>query len=114
MQPGITLKAKVESVHDGDTATFSVTLKFPVRVIGLDCPELSTRDGSGKESAAYAQHLLKESEEVLLNIPSNNPLSLMDSTTLGRILANVTLKDGRDFKEVMIENGYGNEWKRKS
>lgn len=109
--PSVTLKAKVKSVHDGDTPTVSIELIFPVRILGLDCPELSVKDGSGIKAKEEAIRLLPIGSEVLLEIPTNNPLLMMDSVSLGRVLGNIYLNDGRSFKEVMIERGFGNERK---
>lgn len=109
--PGVTLKAKVKSIHDGDTPTLSVELTFPVRVLGLDCAELSVKDGSGIKAKEEACKLLPVGSEVILEIPTNNPLHLMDSVSLGRILGNIYLSDGTSFKDVMIERGFGNERK---
>jgi len=111
-EPAVIFKAKVESIHDGDTPTLSVELTFPVRVLDLDCPELSVKDGSGIRAKEEACKLLPIGSEVILEIPTNNPLHLMDSVSLGRILGHVYLSDGSSFKDEMIKRGCGNERKK--
>ena len=52
-------RAEVLSVHDGDTATvrisvgFSVYTVHPLRVFGVNAPELKNPDGSGVTAAAF-------------------------------------------------------------
>jgi len=51
---------RVVSVHDGDTCTVNVDLGFyvrveqPLRLLGVNAPELRTADGSGQRARDFA------------------------------------------------------------
>lgn len=59
-------QALIRSVHDGDTATLMIDLGFdvwtvkPLRLFGLNAPELRNPDGSGKVAAAYASQWVSD------------------------------------------------------
>lgn len=50
---------RVVSVHDGDTCTVNVDLGFfvrveqPLRLLGVNAPELANKDGSGQQARQY-------------------------------------------------------------
>lgn len=53
-------RCTVRSVHDGDTMMLHIDLGFdvwttkPLRLLGINAPELRNPDGSGKVALAYA------------------------------------------------------------
>jgi len=56
----------VISIHDGDTCTLDIDLGFdvhtnkPVRLYGVNAPELKNPDGSGKVALVYADDWLRQ------------------------------------------------------
>lgn len=100
----------VLSVIDGDTFTILVgDEKETVRVLGIDTPETkySSRgaDCFGAEASKQATALLADTTVQLTADPSQDTRDIYN-----RILAFVTLPDGRDFGQVMIADGYASEY----
>lgn len=99
--------ATVLSVHDGDTATcaidagFRITVTTPIRLNGINAPELSQPTG-----AASRDHLI-----ALIN---NQPVVLhtyKDPTDkYGRWLADVLTVAGVNLCQQMIADGYAVAW----
>lgn len=98
--------------HDGDTFAADVDLGVRVhwlgrvRCAGYDAPEVtgSTRL-AGLVSRAYANTLVPLGAVVFLNSLAFEGSAGLDS--FGRILAHVTLADGRDLAAAMVEAGQG-------
>ena len=92
---------KVLSVTDGQDET--------VRVLGINTPETAyAKKGAecfGTEASTYAKQFLQGSRVALKQDPSQD-----SRDTYGRLLAYVILADGRDFGNMMIENGYAYEY----
>ena len=89
-------KGIVVSVYDGDTFTIATNLpgykyeavKFSVRVAGIDCPEMRTKDESEKAVAQIAKNF------VISQIMDKSVyLKDVKFDKYGRILAHVYLKD---------------------
>ena len=68
--------AKIIDVYDGDTCTceidlgFSITRKVKIRLVGVDTPEIRTRDLEEKEAGYKSRDWLKEkilNKKVLLH-----------------------------------------------
>ncbi len=102
--------ATVVRVIDGDTVDVRVLGQVErVRFIGLNTPE--TKDPRrpvqcfGREASAKAKELLDGKRVELEADPSQG-----DRDRYGRILRYVFLPDGRNFAEVMIQEGYGHEY----
>lgn len=98
-----TVPATVLEVHDGDTVRclcdlgWHISLTTPVRVAGVDAPELST--DAGKAARDFVVGLL----------PAGTLVTLVSHSLdkYGRVLGSVTLPDGRDLTAVLIEAGHG-------
>jgi len=62
-------RAKVVKVHDGDTITVRTSFRdfdFPIRMIGIDAPELNME--GGKESQSYLEgQILNEEVDIIVN-----------------------------------------------
>jgi endonuclease YncB( thermonuclease family) len=90
--------------HISERADGHVLLKSAVRIQGLAAPELSTVAGTA--SAAYAKTLLRPGDTVMID-----SLELYGSfEKWGRVLAGVTLPDGRDFSAAMIAANQAVPW----
>jgi micrococcal nuclease len=101
-----TVPGTVERVIDGDTIVCRLDLgwrvaKFlePIRIIGINAPEMSTPEG--KTAKAYADTLLPVG--TLVTVVSIRLLGGFDK--YGRTLAALTLPDGTDFGERMVTAG---------
>ena len=97
-----TVPATVLDVHDGDTFTCLLDLgwhiwyRTRIRLAVINAPELNTQ--AGVEARAFALTLVHPSDVVTFT-----------STALdnyGRPLGHVTLADGRDFGQVMLDSGH--------
>lgn len=99
--------AKVLSVHDGDTCTvsvdcgFRVTYTTPIRLNGINAPELNTPTGP-------------TSREHLITLINNQPIVLhtyKDPTDkYGRWLADVLTIGGVNLCEQMVTDGFAVAW----
>lgn len=95
---------KVIKVYDGDTITIATKLpyddffyKFSVRLRGIDCPEIRSKDKNEKLCASCARQFLAG---LILN--SVVTLKDIDYDKYGRILANVYLEES-NISELMIK-----------
>ena len=100
-------EAKVIKVYDGDTITVACHLpfengmspiyRFNVRLSGINCPEMRTKNKEEKEAAKYVQQIL---ENMLLG-----KYVTLENITLekyGRLLADVLFKDVNSSVELNI------------
>lgn len=84
---GLTARAIVRRVLDGDT--LDVELRLPVRVRLLDCwaPEIHGPDKpAGLQSKAAAEALAPPGTHGILHVPTAQADALGDVLTLGRVL----------------------------
>lgn len=98
--------------HDGDTFAADIDLGARVhwfgrvRCAGYDAPEVTgPTKVAGLVAKAYASTLAPVGAVVYLNSLAFHGSAGLDS--FGRILAHVTLPDGRDLAAAMIEAGQG-------
>lgn len=97
-----TYPAVVADLTDGDTVKCDLRLSYdlqlnriPVRVQGINAPELNTP--AGKQALAYAQQLLPVGTAVLLKHSGHDKY--------GRFLAAIYLPDGSSFGDLMVASG---------
>tara|TARA_Y100000780_G_C13692615_1_gene420173 strand:- start:5772 stop:6239 length:468 start_codon:yes stop_codon:yes gene_type:complete len=97
---------KVIKVYDGDTITAVCPVfnsnnkkpyKFSIRIRGIDCPELRTKNVIEKEMAEKAKMFVYE--KVFEKIVS---ITNVTYDKYGRILADV-IKDGKNIGELLCE-----------
>lgn len=100
-EPGLTILVDVVSVHDGDTIKVRVSREFDIRVRGIDTPELKTVEG--KEVQKIVENLITTADKIIVFIPSNDPLKLMDFNSFGRVVGDVYL-DGKSLADIVREN----------
>lgn len=101
----IMTEAKCVRVYDGDTFHLGVVLpapygatRFCVRLLGVDTPELRSRDNAEKSLAREARDIVKK---MILNKIVGVNVSQYDK--YGRILARITLPSGKDLSQHLIE-----------
>ena len=100
----------VASVVDGDTVYVEIAgKKETVRLIGIDTPEVegspSGAECYGAQATAAARALLSDQTVIVTTDPSQHMYDQYD-----RLLAYLTLEDGRDVGEALIINGVANEF----
>ena len=102
-------KGKVVKVYDGDTITIASKLlyfadspiyRFPVRLRGIDSPEMRTKSPIEKELAQKAQQALYE-----LIFGKIVYLTDIGMDKYGRVLANVYLEQV-NMSQWMLDNGH--------
>ncbi len=99
----------VASVYDGDTFKINLNCSFavycekvPVRVRGVDCPEIK---GKNQKEKALAQQAKTFTKEFL----SQTPITLTDCgrDKYFRLLCGVTNAAGQDLAEELVSRGLG-------
>jgi micrococcal nuclease len=96
---------QVVRVIDGDTFEilvelgFKVTQKFTVRLDGIDTPEKNTEEG--KSAKEYVKNLIEGKSVILTDAGSEK---------YGRARAKVSLMDGTDLTNFLIEHNIGIEY----
>lgn len=99
----------VASVYDGDTFKINLNCSFavycekvPVRVRGVDCPEIK---GNSAQEKALAQQAKAFTKEFL----SHTPITLTDCgrDKYFRLLCGVTNASGQDLAAALISRGLG-------
>jgi endonuclease YncB( thermonuclease family) len=103
-------------VHDGDTIAFDIDLGFDhlisakgfkgesrlsCRVYGINAPELKT--ATGKLALDYAKTLIKPGDVCQI-------LSYGWDKYGGRFNGSITLGDGRDFAQAMLDAGHAKKF----
>jgi len=103
--------ATITDWHDGDTAHVDVDLGVRVhwrgslRCAGYNAPELyGDQKAAGEAATAYVESLVPAGSTVYLNSLAFESGGNEDH--FGRLLAAVTLADGRDLCKLMIDSGH--------
>lgn len=113
------LRGKVEWIYDGDT--IKVTGIGKVRLLGIDTPERETSDrdrffvklgGNGKVLRRIAGEALRFNIETVKGKEVRLTLDREKRDQYGRLLAYVTLPDGRLLNRVLLEKGYAVVYRR--
>lgn len=101
--------ADIVRVVDGDTLLVMArpwpqqSIEVFVRLRGIDTPELKSRCASGRKAAEEAKHLL---EQLAASSPKVKLSKIAADKYFGRIVADVSLSDGRNPTEEMLMAGY--------
>jgi endonuclease YncB( thermonuclease family) len=104
---GLTARATVERVLDGDT--LDVVLQLPVRIRLLDCwaPEIhGINKPEGVASKQQLERMAPVGSHVRVQVPTSNADALGDVLTLGRVLGNVWREgDDESLSQLMVAAG---------
>lgn len=101
-----TVPATVTRIIDADTVVcqcdlgWRISLKTSVRLFGVNAPELSTAEGQA--ALHFVQAILQPGDEVTLI--SHKLLGNTDK--YGRVLASITLPDGRDLSTMLLQSDH--------
>lgn len=100
--------AKVDSVYDGDTIKVTIDVGFQwlhktsIRILGIDTPEIRTRNKEEKKAGYAARYFLAElieGKDVLVRTHKPDKFG-------GRWLGDVETDDGTDVAKLMIKKGH--------
>lgn len=103
---GLTARAFVSRVVDGDT--IDVVVQWPVRIRLKDCwaPELRSGDLGGFLAKERMEQLAPAGSQVVFHVDSSNADALGDLLTFGRIVAQVWRPgDDESLSEIMVGVG---------
>lgn len=103
---GLTARASVNRIIDGDT--IDVSLHLPIRVRLRDCWAPETHGGEklkGESSKLFVETFLRNRDQVIIHVPSSEAQSLGDVLTFGRVLGDVFV-DGQSLGEVIVDAGH--------
>ncbi len=101
-QEGICLKAAIDRVIDGDTVEATISFNVKIRLIGVNAPE-KKQPGWVKFKDRLAALLCqphKDVDEVVVFVPNNKPVTLLDVVTFDRILGEIWL-DGKNLNAIL-------------
>jgi len=107
-----TFPMTVERVIDGDTIVgivdvgFRVSLTLPLRIYGMDAPEMSTMEGKVATSALIDLIGWAPTHHPLLVVKTHAPGTNAGADKFGRWLGEVQLPDGTDLASRMIADGH--------
>ena len=110
MKLGLTTEVEIVRWRDGDTPIVRISREFPVRLLDVDqkgqfnCAEKNT--AKGKEAKKFAEEITKQAKEIILYIPSNNPIKLTEISSFDRILGELYF-DGDKVTDILLNNGFG-------
>jgi len=100
-------KAKVLDVYDGDTFTLLIDIGFKIylnekcRLMGLNCPEVATRDLNEKAFGFEVRDYVKE-----LILDKEITIRTYKEGKFGRYLIDLYLEDGTKLNDLLIEKKY--------
>ena len=99
--------ARVYKVYDGDTISVIFKfneefIKYSCRIVGIDTPELRTKNTEEKKLGIIARDYLRE-----LVLEKIIKIKVLDFDKYGRLLINLyTPDDDKDISNMMITGGY--------
>lgn len=109
MIEGVTTKAKIVRVLDGDTVEVEISKRITVRLLDCWAPELNTEEG--KASKAYLESIISRGQEVILQIPSSKTGNLSSLFTFGRVIGQLFNSLDENISEKMINEGHAKKKK---
>ena len=115
---GWTTLAKVERVIDGDTLEITITRKVRIRVLDCWAPETHKTGRPGEKDfglkvKAFVQELIdKHGTDVRVHIPTDVNQALADVLTMGRVLGDIWLADGRSLAAILRKRGMATKTKQ--
>ncbi|GAA1792036.1 thermonuclease family protein [Nostocoides veronense] len=96
----------VSGVIDGDTIKVRINgTSYRVRILGIDAPELSTRECQAQGAASRMQSLV-QSKSVSLRRDPKQP----DKDQYGRFIRHVVLADGTYAAQSLLQDGLAREY----
>lgn len=105
--PGLTARAVLERVIDGDTVDVSLLIPFRVRLLDCWAPELHGTDRDvGAMAKQMLQDLVPRGTRLIVQVPTGQADSADDVLSFGRVLGNVWREhDDLSLSEQMVATG---------
>lgn len=109
--PGLTARAVLERVVDGDTIDVSVMLPFRIRLLDCWAPEThGPAKGVGNMAKSMMQELVPRGTRLMVHIPTEHADSATDIFSFGRVLGEVWRDaDAKSLSELMVETGFASK-----
>ena len=104
-------KAYVVSVYDGDTCDVEIDLGFKIkikerlRLLGVDTPEIRTKDKAEKKRGLQVRDKLRK-----LIFRQTVLIATEKEGKFGRYLADMWTSTGLHINSWLLESGYANEY----
>lgn len=104
---GITARAIVDRVVDGDTIELRLMLPVTVRMLNCWAPEIhGSEKPDGLKSKAQLEKMAPVGSEVVIHVPTGQADALSGVLTFGRVLGEVYRKgDSESLSELMVAAG---------
>lgn len=108
---GLTARAVIKRVVDGDT--LDVELRLPCRVRLIDTWASEDETSDGKLASKQLELMAPEGAKVIVQIPTSEANSIKDVFTFGRVLGWVW-RDGDEesLNSLMVRSGHATEEKQ--
>lgn len=107
---GLTARATIARVVDGDTIDVTLHLPYRVRLLGCWAAENDTR--KGKAATKQLELMAPVGGEVIVQIPTSEASSVKDVFTFGRVLGWVwRAGDEESLNSLMVRSGHATEEK---
>jgi endonuclease YncB( thermonuclease family) len=103
MEPGLILPVNYMRAVDGDTIEFEIRRTFKLRLRDIDVYEKDTPEG--KEAKDFVGSILEFADDILVFIPTNDPVKLMDINSFERIVGDVYIKD-KNLSDILRTKGF--------
>lgn len=101
-EEGLTTKAKLTRVIDGDTIEVEVRRTVKVRLDNIRAAEKNTKEGS--DTKEFVENLLKD-KELTLFVPAGPSEKYTDIQSFDRVIGHIFVgKEKRDLGEILLEN----------
>lgn len=116
--PGITHRAKVVRVLDGDTIEVAVSLTAHVRMLDCWAPEVHETKTPGEkargiESKKHLEAICKPGVDVIVHVPFGKTPRFGDDMSMGRVLGDVYVEGwSMTLAEVQVQAGYATKTKQ--
>ena len=108
---GITARAVVNRIVDGDT--LDLELRIPIRVRLMDCWAQERDSPEGLQAMMHLQRMAPDRSSVIVHIPTQRAHNLKDVFTFGRVLGRVWREgDDESLSEAMVASGYATREKQ--
>lgn len=103
MEPGLILPVNYVRAVDGDTIEFEIRRTFKLRLRDIDVYEKDTEPGQNAKE--FVGDILSVTDDIIVFIPTNDPVKLMDINSFERIVGDVYIKD-KKLSDILRTKGF--------
>jgi endonuclease YncB( thermonuclease family) len=104
LEPGLMIPVEYIRAVDGDTVEVEIRRTFHIRLRDINVAERDTNEGI--EATEFVNTVMNFCDDILVFIPTNDPVKLMDITSFERIVGDIYL-NGELLQDLLREKGYG-------